>query len=50
VMGYLYGQLGSFAIGLAALAVVALGALLLTVTVVRRAMPAVRRPIPAGRA
>jgi NNP family nitrate/nitrite transporter-like MFS transporter len=38
VMGFLYEQFGSYAIGLAALACVAAAALLLTVTVVRRAI------------
>jgi NNP family nitrate/nitrite transporter-like MFS transporter len=37
VMGYLYQQYGSYAVGLGALSVVAAAALLLTVTVVRRA-------------
>jgi NNP family nitrate/nitrite transporter-like MFS transporter len=37
VMGFLYGQFGAYGLGLAALCVVALAALLLTVTVVRRA-------------
>ncbi len=40
VMGFLYGQFGSYAIGLAALAVVAVGALVLDTTVVRRAVSA----------
>jgi NNP family nitrate/nitrite transporter-like MFS transporter len=40
VMGYLYQQYGSYAAGLAALSVVAGAALLLTVTVVRRAVVA----------
>ncbi len=40
VMGYLYQQYGSYAAGLAALSVVAGAALLLTVTVVRRAVAA----------
>jgi MFS transporter, NNP family, nitrate/nitrite transporter len=38
VMGYLYQQYGSYAAGLAALSVVAAAALLLTVTVMRRAV------------
>jgi NNP family nitrate/nitrite transporter-like MFS transporter len=37
VMGFIYGRLGSYGLGLALLAVVALGALLLTVTAVARA-------------
>lgn len=40
VMGFLYQQYGSYAAGLAALSVVAATALLLTVTVVRRAVAA----------
>jgi len=38
VMGYLYGQFGSYAIGLLALAVVAVGALLFDTTTVRNAV------------
>jgi NNP family nitrate/nitrite transporter-like MFS transporter len=38
VMGYLYGQLGSYAIGLLALAVVAVAALLFDSTTVRNAV------------
>ena len=45
VMGYLYEQYGSYAAGLAALSVVAAAALVLTVTVVRRAAAAPRTPI-----
>jgi NNP family nitrate/nitrite transporter-like MFS transporter len=37
VMGFIFGQLGSYGLGLALLALVALGALLLTVTAVARA-------------
>jgi len=37
VMGFIYGRLGSYGLGLALLAAVALGALLLTVTAVARA-------------
>jgi NNP family nitrate/nitrite transporter-like MFS transporter len=37
-MGYLYGQLGSYAIGLLALAVVAVAALLFDSTTVRNAV------------
>lgn len=48
VMGYLYGQFGSYGFGLAALCVVAIGALVLTVTVVRRA--ATPTSVAAGRA
>jgi NNP family nitrate/nitrite transporter-like MFS transporter len=36
VMGFIYGRLGSYGLGLALLAAVALGALLLTVTAVAR--------------
>jgi NNP family nitrate/nitrite transporter-like MFS transporter len=45
-MGFIYGQLGSYGLGLALLAVVALGALLLTVTAVARA--AGQTPATAG--
>jgi NNP family nitrate/nitrite transporter-like MFS transporter len=38
VMGALYGALGSYALGLAALAVVAFAALVFTSTAVRRAV------------
>jgi NNP family nitrate/nitrite transporter-like MFS transporter len=38
VMGYLYGQLGSYAIGLLALALVAVAALLFDSTTVRNAV------------
>jgi NNP family nitrate/nitrite transporter-like MFS transporter len=38
VMGYLYGRYGTYAAGLLALAVVATGALVFTVTSVRRAV------------
>jgi NNP family nitrate/nitrite transporter-like MFS transporter len=40
VMGAVYGQFHNYALGLALLAVVALGALLLTITVVARSAPA----------
>jgi len=43
LMGGLYGAFGSYALGLAALAVVALGLLLLTITAVRRAVQARQR-------
>lgn len=45
VMGALYGALGSYALGLAALAVVALAALVFTATTVRRAVPT-RQEVP----
>jgi NNP family nitrate/nitrite transporter-like MFS transporter len=49
VMGLVYQQFGSYAGGLAALSVVAVAALVLTVTVVRRGAPTGRPPV-AGRA
>ena len=42
IMGWLHGKFGSYAIGLAALAVVAIGALAFTVTVVHRSVRAHR--------
>src|SRR5262245_47314459 len=45
VMGVVYGQYGSYAIGLLALAVVAGAALLFTTTAVRRALQAQRGPL-----
>jgi MFS transporter, NNP family, nitrate/nitrite transporter len=52
VMGFLYEQFGSYAIGLVALACVAAAALLLTVTVVRRAILAAStaRAVATGQA
>ncbi|MBG0816519.1 MFS transporter [Planomonospora sp. ID82291] len=46
VMGFLYGRFGSYALGLALLAVVSAATLALTVTVVRSA--ALRRAVPAA--
>jgi NNP family nitrate/nitrite transporter-like MFS transporter len=48
VMGFVYGQLGSFAVGLIALAVVAAAELVFTATVVRRAVSS-RSQIPPAR-
>jgi MFS transporter, NNP family, nitrate/nitrite transporter len=46
IMGALYGALGSYALGLAALAVVALASLVFTATAVRRAVPT-NQEVPA---
>ncbi|HKD97077.1 MAG TPA: MFS transporter [Micromonosporaceae bacterium] len=48
VMGALYDQLGSYALGLVALAAVAAAALLFNVTVVRRAAGPAAQPLPTG--
>src|SRR6516164_7349259 len=45
VMGFVYGQYGSYAIGLLALAVVAVAALLFTTTTVRHALQDRRKPL-----
>jgi NNP family nitrate/nitrite transporter-like MFS transporter len=49
VMGFVYGHYGSYAIGLLALAVVAVAALLFTATAVRRSLRTPRVPLAAGR-
>jgi NNP family nitrate/nitrite transporter-like MFS transporter len=50
LMGYVYGRFGSYALGLLALAVVALAALLFTTTVVRHALRGRGLPAVPGRA